>query len=132
MFPPSFFWLVFLASSILRVHLIQNFPLNPLQLVPSKGRNASLSRRRGVFSSSSFSSGDFSVMTCVGKTEAIHKAFYKPLLKNTLPSYLPAPTLLPHFHLLQLLYPTLLLKKKKKKKALLLVFPEASWHFSTE
>lgn len=32
-----------------------------------------------------------SVMTCVGKTEAVHKAFYKPLLKNASPSYLPAP-----------------------------------------
>lgn len=84
-----------------------------------------LKRALTLFSTSSFSSGDFSVMTCVGKTQAIHKAFYKSVLKMASPSYLPAPAPLPHFHLLQLIHPTMLLKK-----GLFIVFPDASWLFS--
>lgn len=79
-----------------------------------------LKRALTLFSTSSFSSGDFSVMTCVGKTQAIHKAFYKSVLKMASPSYLPAPTPLPHFHLLQLIHPTLLLKKACSSSSLML------------
>lgn len=68
-----------------------------------------LKRALTPFSTTSFSSGDFSVMTCDGKDRGHSQSFLQVSIKDRL-AILP-PTPFPHFHLLQLLHPTLLLKK---------------------
>lgn len=114
------FQLVFQPSSFLQTLQFTTSPWILLQ--PWQGCVfVALKGALTLFRTSSFSSGDFSAMTCVGKTQAIHKAFYNSVLKIASPSYLPAPTPLPHFHLLPSIHPTLLLKKKARSSSSLML-----------